>query len=71
VFGDPWDRTLQDFDFELILDGSTHAAGLLVDQINRSRLLAKETSRLKYLGDYSVDKSVPGRGGVRVCRVSV
>jgi len=47
---------LRDFNFELILDGSTHAAGLLVDQINRSRLLAKETSRLQYLGDYSVEQ---------------
>jgi len=30
-------------------------ASLLVGQINRSRMLAKETSKLKFLGDYSLD----------------
>ena len=46
---------MADFNYELLLDGNSHVASLLVDQINKSRLLAKETSRLKYLGDYSVD----------------
>ena len=49
-------ESLQAFNFELILDGNTHTAALLVDQINRSRWLAKETSRLKFLGDYSVER---------------
>ena len=51
-------QSLQAFNFELILDDSTHAADLLVHQLTRSRLLAKETSRLQYLGDYSIDQPV-------------
>jgi CPA2 family monovalent cation:H+ antiporter-2 len=48
-------RQLEQFNHELILDGNTHAASVLVDRINKSRLLAKETSKLKYLHDYSTD----------------
>ena len=46
---------LTEFNHELLLDGNSHTASVLVDQISRSRLLALETSRLKYLCDYSVD----------------
>ena len=46
---------LAEFNQELLLDGNSQVASLLVGQINRSRLLAKETSKLKFLGDYSLD----------------
>ena len=52
-------RELEEFNHELLLDGNTHTASLLVEQINRSRLLARETSKLKYLDDYSIDE--PGQ----------
>ncbi len=46
---------LSDFNHELLIDGNQHTATLLVDQINRSRLLTRETATLKYLDDYSLD----------------
>jgi K+:H+ antiporter len=46
---------LTEFNHELLLDGNSHTASLLVDQISRSRLLARETSRLKHLCNYSVE----------------
>lgn len=42
-------QELEDFDLELVLDGSSQTAGLIVDQINQSRLLAKEMSNLRYI----------------------
>lgn len=47
-------RELTEFNHELLIDGNSHSASLLVDQISRSKLLAQETSSLKYLCDYSV-----------------
>ena len=49
-------KELEEFNHELLLDGNTHTASLLVDQIKRSRLLATETSALQYLDDYSLDE---------------
>ncbi|MEH6503568.1 MAG: cation:proton antiporter [Cycloclasticus sp.] len=46
---------LSKFNHELLLDGNSQTASLLVDQINRSRLLAQETSMLRFLSDYTVD----------------
>ena len=37
-----------------MIDGNSHTAALLVDQVNKSRLLARETSKLQFLGDYSI-----------------
>jgi CPA2 family monovalent cation:H+ antiporter-2 len=48
-------RELTEFNHELLIDGNSHTASLLVDQISRSKLLAQETSSLKYLCDYSSD----------------
>jgi CPA2 family monovalent cation:H+ antiporter-2 len=45
---------LAEFNQELLLDGNSHLASVLVDQIKRSRTLAAETSSLQYLHDYSV-----------------
>jgi len=42
---------LESFEHQLVLDGNTHTAGLIVDQISRSRLLAKETSELRYMAE--------------------
>lgn len=58
-------RHLAEFNNELLLDGNSHAAALLVDQISRSRLLALETSNLKYLGAYSPDNPVQAIGLVQ------
>ena len=44
---------LEEFNHELLLDGNTHTASILVEQLTRSRLLAKETAQLQYLNDYS------------------
>lgn len=52
-------RELTEFNHELLLDGNSHTASLLVNQISRSKLLATETSSLKYLCDYSVEN--PGK----------
>jgi len=49
---------LEQFNHELLLDGNTHASRLLVDQLGKSRLLAKETSRLQFLGDYRLDEPI-------------
>lgn len=46
---------LAEFNHELLLDGNSQLASLLVDQINKSRLLATETSTLQYLGDFSFE----------------
>lgn len=48
-------KYLKEFNHELLLDGNTHVASLLVDQISKSRLLATETSQLRYLNEYSLD----------------
>lgn len=45
---------LADFNNELVLDDNSHTAALLVKRIDRSRLLAKETSRLRHLSDYDL-----------------
>ena len=45
---------LSEFHHELLLDGNSYTASVLVERINRSRLLAKETSTLKYLKNYSI-----------------
>ncbi len=46
---------LAGFHHELLLDGNTQVASLLVGQIRKSRLLAAETSTLKYLGRFSIE----------------
>lgn len=46
---------LAEFNHELLLDGNSQTALLLVDQIKRSRMLAKETSTLEFLNEYSLD----------------
>lgn len=46
---------LSDFNNELVLDDNSHTAALLVNQIDKSRMLAWETSRLEHLADYSLD----------------
>ena len=40
---------LESFEHQLVLDGNTQTAGLIVDQIQRSQLLAKETSELRHM----------------------
>ncbi len=47
---------LSDFNHELVLDGNSNTAELLVERISKSKLLAEETSHLVYLGDYSIDR---------------
>lgn len=47
-------QALTEFNHELLLDGNSHSASFVVDQINKSRLLAKETLKLQYLSDYSL-----------------
>jgi len=44
---------LESFDHQLVLDGNTQTAGLIVDQIRRSQLLAKETSELRHMAELS------------------
>jgi CPA2 family monovalent cation:H+ antiporter-2 len=46
---------LSDFNNELVIDDNSHSASLLVQQIDKSRMLAAETSSLQFLGDYSLD----------------
>ena len=46
---------LAEFNHELLLDGSSQTATILVDQIKKSRLLAKEISKLQFLDNYSID----------------
>ena len=47
---------LSEFNHELLLDGNGQAASLIVEQITSSSLLAKETTALQYLGDFSVER---------------
>jgi CPA2 family monovalent cation:H+ antiporter-2 len=47
---------LNQFNHDFLLDGNSHTANLLVDKISKSRILAQETSSLKYLNNYSLDK---------------
>lgn len=42
---------VESFDHELVLDGNTNTATLIVEQIQRSRLLAKEASEIRYMKD--------------------
>lgn len=60
---------LSDFNNELVLDDNSHTASLLVQQIDRSRMLASESSRLQHLGDYSLDD--PATAIVKVEREQV
>jgi CPA2 family monovalent cation:H+ antiporter-2 len=46
-------KELQDFNHELVVDGNSLTASLLVNNISRSRMLASETSQLKFLSSYS------------------
>lgn len=48
-------RELEEFNHELVLDENTHTAELLVEQISRSRVVAKESAKLQYLNEYSLD----------------
>jgi len=48
---------LTEFNHELLLDGNSHTADLLVEQISRSKLLAQQTAELQFLTDYSVDNT--------------
>ncbi|MDD2365048.1 MAG: cation:proton antiporter [Desulfuromonadaceae bacterium] len=47
---------LTEFNHEMLLDGNSQAATLLVEQISKSKMLAEETSRLKYLSNYSINR---------------
>lgn len=47
---------LSDFNNELVLDGNSHTAAVLVGEIDRSRMLARETSQLEHLADYALDR---------------
>ncbi|MDD2853528.1 MAG: cation:proton antiporter [Desulfuromonadaceae bacterium] len=49
-------QQLAEFNHEMVLDGNSHTALLLVNQISKSKMLAEETSQLRYLGNYSLDK---------------
>jgi hypothetical protein len=44
---------LESFEHQLVLDGNTQTAGLIVGQIQRSQLLAKETSELRHMANIS------------------
>ncbi|TNF99644.1 MAG: hypothetical protein EP297_05190 [Gammaproteobacteria bacterium] len=48
-------KEYENFNHELLLDGNSHTASVLVDQIAKSRLLAEETAKLQYLQSYSID----------------
>ena len=58
-------QELAEFNHELLLDGNSHTASLLVDKINKSRLLAKETSKLQFLGSYSIEAPTEAIGKVK------
>lgn len=49
---------LEEFNHEFVLDGNSHAATLLVDRISKSRLLAKEVSKLQFLSEVSSNDPV-------------
>ncbi|NWK56784.1 cation:proton antiporter [Verrucomicrobiaceae bacterium N1E253] len=55
VLNDEEKEELDEFNHEFILDGNSHAASLMVDRINKSRLLANETARLQFLDKFSLD----------------
>jgi CPA2 family monovalent cation:H+ antiporter-2 len=57
---------LDTFDNQLVLDGNTQTAGLIVDQIRRSRLLAKETSELRFMGDIDALAPLEAIGSVEL-----
>jgi hypothetical protein len=40
---------LESFEHQMVLDGNTQTAGLIVDHIQRSQLLARETSELRFM----------------------
>jgi Trk K+ transport system NAD-binding subunit len=42
---------LESFEHQLVLDGNSQTAGLIVNQIQRSRLLARETSELRHMAN--------------------
>lgn len=42
---------IESFKHEMVLDGNTSTATLIVDQIQRSRMLAKEASEIRYMKD--------------------
>ena len=46
---------LEGFNHELLLDGNSHTATLLVENISKSRMLATEISKLQYLSDYAIE----------------
>ena len=46
---------LESFEHELVLDGNTQTATVIVDQIKRSRLLAKEMSELQFMNELDRD----------------
>jgi len=50
---------LDSFEHELVLDGNTQTATLIVDQLRRSRLLAKETSELQFMRQ--LDSQAPSK----------
>ena len=55
---------LHEFHHELLLDGNSSTANQLVDQIQRSQLLAAETARLEHLSDYDIKE--PGAAITKV-----
>jgi CPA2 family monovalent cation:H+ antiporter-2 len=46
---------LESFEHELVLDGNTQTATVIVEQIKRSRLLAKEMSELQFMNELDPD----------------
>lgn len=46
---------LGEFNHELLLDGNSQVAAMLVERIHRSQLMAREALQLQYLADYSLD----------------
>lgn len=58
VPGDQEKKELESFEHQLVLDGNSQTAGLVVEQIQRSRLLAKETSELCFMVGMS-EKTAP------------
>lgn len=55
VSNDEEKEELAEFHHELVLDGNNQIASVLVEQISKSRILAKETSKLQYLNSYSIE----------------
>lgn len=54
VLSDEERDELDDFNHEFVLDGNSHAASVMVERIHKSRLLANETARLQFLGEFSL-----------------